>query len=97
MSYKISYGAFIPDTLARQRSKTGKRLLALGVIGLLGTAGFLLREQLQVLKPLIYPLGDERVTQVFGEMLQQLEQGTPFAEAVTAFCREILEYGQVCA
>jgi hypothetical protein len=39
-------------------------------------------------------VGEESV-EAFSAMIQAVEDGTPIADAVTAFCREVIEHGQL--
>jgi hypothetical protein len=43
---------------------------------------------------MILPVGEESV-QAFSAMIQAVEDGEPIVEAVTAFCREVIEHGQL--
>jgi hypothetical protein len=43
---------------------------------------------------MILPVGDDTV-EAFSSMLQAVEEGTPIPEALTAFCREVMEHGNM--
>jgi len=46
-----------------------------------------------MIRELLHPFTDGHTVTVFGEMVNRIGEGTPLPEAVTAFCREILEHG----
>ena len=52
------------------------------------------REGAELLRNMILPVGDDTV-EAFSSMLQAVEEGTPIPEAVTAFCREVMEHGKM--
>lgn len=92
MGYRVVYGAMPP--VKRRKSKL--RLQAL-------TAAFLLAfaltvrqawpEGQEMLRRFLLP-GEPTVTEeAFRNMISDLQGGEPLADAVTAFCAQIVEYG----
>lgn len=94
MAYSIGYG---PQRNERCEKRSGKRfrmlLLVFFLVFLLSVQLFS-REGAEFLRRMILPVGEESV-EAFSTMIQAVEDGTPIADAVTAFCREVIKHGQL--
>jgi hypothetical protein len=94
MAYSIGYG---PQRNERCKKRSGKRFKVLALVFFLV---FLLSVQLfsqegaEFLRRMILPVGEDSV-EAFSAMIQAVEDGTPIADAVTAFCREVIKHGQL--
>ena len=94
MAYRISY------EWNREPKDTGKIRPSIGVMlgAALVTAAVAVRllfpQTAQVFRELMHPLGDETTIAAFSEMVERIGHGTSVEDAVTVFCREILEHGQ---
>jgi hypothetical protein len=94
MAYSISYGAQRHEL--QKRPQSGRLwLLSAGFFAL-----FLLGVQLfwadgaQALRQLIFPLSEQAVAALEG-MVQSVRVGATIADAVTAFCREVIHGAQI--
>lgn len=94
MSYRIDYSA---DTLSKSTRQPSARLRLLIVAFLL--AFFLLfpalcPEGAAWLRETLLPWDPTVTEQAFQEMISTLKQGEPAGNALSAFCREILDYDE---
>lgn len=94
MSYMIHYGpsgnieAAWQKKLMKHRAKTMTAIIAAVCCILL-----VLTVDIQQLKELLIP-GDPAVTkEAFVQFTEDVRQGESVTDAITAFCREIIEYG----
>lgn len=94
MAYSIGYAPQrCEGGVKRKRVRFSVLVLAFFLVFLLSVQIFS-REGAMFLRRMILPVGDETV-EAFSIMIQAVEQGTPIPEAVTAFCREVMEHGQM--
>lgn len=94
MAYSIGYGPqrneYVPTG---KRSRFCVLLLVFFLVFLLSVQVFS-PEGADLLRRMILPVGEETV-EAFSSMVRSVEEGTPVAEAVTAFCREVIALAQV--
>ena len=91
MSYKIVYG---PEITAQQQRTTDTRFRTM-------VAGFLLLfaltvkvlwpEGTQVLREMLIPTDLNATEQAFQSMMEDLRMGEDLGDAITVFCRQIIE------
>lgn len=94
MAYSIGYAPQRHEVCAkRPRIRFGVLVLAFFVVFLI-SAQLLSQEGARLLRQMILPFQEETV-EAFSAMVQSVEQGVPVSEAVTAFCREVIEGGQL--
>lgn len=93
MGYRISYGQTKAETYHRRKINLALPLCALLVIGIVA-AGMVFPQVGEVLRGLLFPVTDEATVTAFQDMVQQVGEGVSVGEAVTAFCREIVENAQ---
>ena len=94
MSYKIVYGP-MPDVPKVRKGGTLRLRMLTAVFLLLFVflVGQAWPEGREVLRRCLIP-GEPTVTEaLFADMLSEIRAGEPVEEAVTAFCRELMEYG----
>lgn len=90
MAYSISYGIQRQEMLTRRHSgRFGLMVAGFFVVFLFGVQLFW-EEGAQALRQLIFPLQDQAVAALEG-MVQSIRDGSTIPEAVTAFCREVIE------
>lgn len=92
MAYSIRYGSY--QYGREKKKKSARGLLAMTaaflIILALGINVFWL-DGARLLRELILPFSDEQTVEAFREMVQQVGDGTRLTDAVTAFCREVIE------
>lgn len=96
MSYRIVYGPMPKRKPLGQGSMLRVQLMAVGFALLFV---FLVRmfwpDGLQALQSVLIP-GEAGITEAaFGEMVSNLREGQPMGEAVTAFCRQVIDGAEV--
>ena len=93
MGYRIVYGKDVP--VPQMVKGGGKRLRAMIAIGML-VFSFLVRaywpEGCQKLCLMVMPEGASETQAAAEFLLRDLKAGVPVSDALTAFCRQILDY-----
>ncbi len=97
MAYRIDYGPPIKlphekeNRATRLRVMTASCLLAFAIgVRLAWPAGA------STLRRVLMPDYASHTQVVFQEMIDRIRSGETTVEAATAFCREVIEYGQTC-
>lgn len=94
MAYRITYGW--ENEPNEERNRMVSPGLVLGVMAV--TAALLIRllipQSDRYFRVLLHPLTDEYTQSMFADMVDGIGAGVPVSEAVTVFCREIIENGQ---
>lgn len=94
MAYSIGYAPQrCEGSVKRKRIRFSVLVLVFFLVFLFSVQLFS-REGAELLRNMILPVGDDTV-EAFSSMLQAVEEGTPIPEAVTAFCREVMEHGKM--
>ena len=94
MAYQISYGPVKTKHPVARRAKTGRWLL-LTLCAAALVVGLQVSEVGKTVWNWILP-GDPQVTgAALDTMVEELKEGNSVGEAVTAFCREIIENAQL--
>lgn len=97
MAYRIDYGP--PMEIRSPKDSKAQRLRIMTAISLmlfvLGVR-WLWPEGRQNLKQILLPEYASHTQVAFQEMIGMMQQGESTADAVTTFCREVIEYGQTC-
>lgn len=90
MAYSIAYTWDKEKDLIKQ--KCSARPYLPGVLILTGILALrlLMPEAASPIRQLLHPLTDDTTIQALGELSSDLMEGTPFQEAFTAFCQEII-------
>ena len=94
MAYSIGYG---PQRQEAGRKRTRFRFSMLVVVFFvvfLISVQVFWQEGADYLRRMVLPVGEDTV-EAFSNMVEAVEEGTPIAEAVTAFCREVISHGQM--
>lgn len=96
MSYQIRYGDAQPPS-ERCRAKSKKSYLQLALFLLLAAVLFqaVFPAQASSVRQALFPALTDETAAAFQEMVANVRSGTGFEEAVTAFCREIIEDAQI--
>lgn len=96
MSYRIVYGPMPKVDQIRKGSSLRLRLLTAGFILLFVLAiKTLYPEGVQVLQKILSP-GETGVTEAaFSEMISNLRNGETMADAVMAFCRQVIDGSKI--
>ena len=96
MGYKISYGSKLP--CEKEQAKDRRFTALLLTILLAGIAMFIHYVYPQVISSvtgILLPGFNERAAEAFSLMIDDMRQGSDAAEAISAFCREVLHDGQL--
>ena len=96
MAYTIQYGAPARAEAAwiKGQKKRSKRYIALGLVIALILSIFLLGSEESVQRFLIP--GDPEITKAaVTQFTQNIQQGDNFKQAITTFCREIIESAEI--
>ncbi len=95
MSYRVVYGSFHRDQPVKAKKPRSRGAVAAVIVAVLVFGAMTVRLRgLPWVKEFLLP-GDPEVTAMALEgLVQDLREGDTFGEAVTAFCREIMEHGQ---
>lgn len=94
MAYSIGYGPQRNERCEKRSRKRFRMLLLVFFLVFLLSVQLFSQEGAEFLRRMILPVGEESV-EAFSAMIQAVEDGTPIADAVTAFCREVIEHGQL--
>ena len=89
MSYRISYGPKTPKKYYKNK-KANKLPLYAAVAGILITVMIAFPAQVQTLKHKLLPWTTPESKAAITAMLADIEDGVSYEEAITAFCREII-------
>lgn len=90
MAYSIRYGVQRQEILSRRhRDRFGLMVMGFLVLFLLGVQLFW-EEGAQVIRQLVFPLQEQAVA-ALENMAQSIRDGATVPDAVTAFCREVIE------
>ena len=94
MSYRIDYGGAVPTKYTRKRDGNGFRIMtAVCLIMFALVVGQFWPRGRQVLQEFLLP-GEPTVTeQAFSGLVHDLSQGLNLEDAMTAFCRQIIDNG----
>lgn len=93
MAYRITY------EWQKEKELEKKPGLSIGaIIGMLAVAAalavrLLVPQSETVFRELLHPLTDEHTISALAELMEQVGEGAPVPEAVTAFCQEIIGNG----
>lgn len=94
MAYRITYG-WDKEPNENRNGKLSPGFV-FGVTA--ATAALLIRllvpQSDRIFRELLHPFTDEYTQTVFADMIEGIGAGVPVSEAVTVFCREIIENGQ---
>lgn len=94
MAYCINYGVQRQELKEKQdRGRFWLLVAGFFTVFLLGVQLFW-AEGAQALRQLVFPLQDQAVAALDG-MVQSIRDGSTIPEAVTAFCREVIESAAV--
>lgn len=91
MSYSIHYGPDVPQSVPIKRSYFGL-VGALLVVVICATAvGWAMPQQAEKFAQALFPWTRSEVNAAFAELREDVREGQPISEAVTTFCREIID------
>ncbi len=95
MSYQVVYGSFNRDHPIKSKKHQNKGAFAAVIVAVLILGAMTVRlRALPWVKEYLLP-GDPEVTAMaLDSLVQDLREGDSLGQAVTAFCREIMEHGQ---
>jgi hypothetical protein len=94
MAYSIGYGQQRNDRCKKRSGKRFKMLALVFFLVFLLSVQLFSQEGAEFLRRMILPVGEESM-EAFSAMIQAVEDGEPIADAVTAFCREVITHGQL--
>lgn len=91
MSYSIHYGPEKPSYLPKKKSYFG--IIGAGIIVLIIaiSIGWSIPEYSEQFVHALFPWTRSDVQYALGELSQNVREGQPMSDAVTAFCREIIQ------
>ena len=91
MSYSIYYGPDNNKPASTKRSLFGL-IGALLIVGICATAvGWAIPQQTEKFVRMLFPWTRSEVQTAFIELREDVKEGQPLSEAVTAFCRGIID------
>lgn len=93
MAYQITYEWQKERKLARKPGTSGWMILGPLVVAVALAVRLLVPQSEQVFRELLHPFTDECTASAFSDMIGRIGEGMALSEAVTAFCREIIEHG----
>ena len=95
MAYDICYGAEVFRYEIPERKDANHRTFAGLMLILVSVAVTLIAIRLEAVQNFLIP-GDKAVTKVaFTNMITDIRDGEPVADAVVAFCSEIIDHGKM--
>ena len=94
MGYSIHYGPDRPQFAPEKRTNRGFVGAVLILMVCAMAIGWALPQQTERFVQALFPWTQEQVQVAFAELRQDVREGQPLSDAVTAFCREIIDDAQ---
>lgn len=91
MAYRITYAWQKEEKLSKAAIPVWKLFVTAAVCSVL-LLRLLVPQTEQLFRELLYPLTDEFTVSAFTEMVGDISDGIPVYDALTAFCREIIDH-----
>lgn len=91
MGYSIHYGPDRPQFAKRKRNYAGFIGAVVILMVCAMAAGWALPQQAERFKQALFPWTRDQVQSAFAEFQENVRDGEPLSDAVTDFCREIID------
>ena len=94
MGYSVYYGPDMPRFTSKKRNHGGFIGAVLIFMVCAMAIGWALPQQTERFVQALFPWTQDQVQIAFAELRQDVREGQPLSDAVTAFCREIIDDAQ---
>lgn len=91
MGYTVNYGPAIKARRSKRRIRLRIPLLALCLVLTVIFVRHTWPEETQRLRQALFPWTRESVLEAFAGFQEDIKQGEPFSDAISAFCLEVLD------